>query len=57
MYEFLCNEIFPGGGGGGLPYEMDGDARRLARGVNFGFWSRLGCSGQNVINFSRQDLV
>ena len=21
------------------------------RGVNFGFWSRLGCSGQNVINF------
>ena len=21
------------------------------RGVNFGFWSRLGCSGQNVIIF------
>jgi len=27
------------------------------RGVNFGFWSRLGCSGQNVIIFSRQGLV
>jgi len=26
------------------------------RGVNFGFWSRLGCSGQNVITFSRQGL-
>jgi len=27
------------------------------RGVNFGFWSCLGCSGQNVIIFSRQGLV
>ena len=27
------------------------------RGVNFGFWSRLGCSGQNAIIFSRDDLV
>ena len=27
------------------------------RGGNFGFWSRLGCSGQNVIIFSRQGLV
>ena len=27
------------------------------RGENFGFWSRLGCSGQNVIIFSRQGLV
>ena len=24
------------------------------RGVNFGFWSRLGCSGQNTIIFSRK---
>ena len=23
------------------------------RGVNFGFWSHLGCSGQNAIIFSR----
>ena len=24
------------------------------RGVNFGFWSNLGCSGQNGIVFSRE---
>ena len=27
------------------------------RGVNFGFWSHLGCSGQNATIFSRQGLV
>ena len=27
------------------------------RGVNFGFWSHLGCSGQNAIIFSRDGLV
>ena len=27
------------------------------RGVNFGFWSHLGCSGQNAIMFSREGLV
>ena len=27
------------------------------RGVNFGFWSRLGCSGQNANILSRQGLV
>ena len=27
------------------------------RGVNFGFWSHLGCSGQNAIIFSHQGLV
>ena len=26
-------------------------------GVNFGFWSHLGCSGQNAIVFSREGLV
>ena len=26
------------------------------RGVNFRFWSRLGCSGQNTIIFSRKGL-
>ena len=29
----------------------------LFRGVNFGFWSHLGCSGQNAIIFSREGLV
>ena len=44
-----CNR----GGGGGTPYERGGDARRLLnRGVNFRFWSRLGCSGQNTIIFN-----
>ena len=27
------------------------------RGVNFGFWSHLGCSGQNANIFSREGLV
>ena len=27
------------------------------RGINFGFWSHLGCSGQNAIIFSRDGLV
>ena len=27
------------------------------RGVNFGFWSRLRCSGQNVLIFSCQGLI
>ena len=27
------------------------------RGVNFGFWSQLGCSGQNAIIFSGEGLV
>ena len=27
------------------------------RGVNFGFWSHLGCSGQNAVIFSREGLV
>ena len=27
------------------------------RGVNFGFWFHLGCSGQNAIIFSREGHV
>ena len=27
------------------------------RGVNFGFWSHLGCSGQNAIMLRREGLV
>ena len=52
------------GGGGGLgtgagDSHMSG-AGMLAvslRGVNFGFWSHLGCSGQNAIIFSSEGLV
>ena len=60
----------PGGGGGGGGGEGGGGRRRRdfhmkgtgmlvvsLRGVNFGFWSRLGCFRQNVTSFSRQGLV
>ena len=43
----------PGGGGGGT----DGMVVVSLRGVNFGFWSRLGCSGQSANILSRQGLV
>ena len=48
-----------GGGGGGGDSDMKWTGMFVVslRGVNFGFWSRLGCSGQNVIIFSRQGLV
>ena len=29
----------------------------LLRGVNLGFWSHLGCSGQNGIRFNREGFV
>ena len=48
----------PGGGGGGDSH-MKGAVMLVVslRGVNFGFWSHLGCSGQNAIIFSREGLV
>jgi len=45
------------GGGGDSDMKWTGMLDPSLRGVNFGFWSRLGCSGQNVILFSRQGLV
>ena len=46
--------LFPRGGGGGTPH-MKGVGMLVVslRGVNFGFWSHLGYSGQNAIIFSR----
>ena len=43
--------------GGGTPH-MKGLGMFVVslRGVNFGFWSHLGCSGQNTIIFSRLGL-
>ena len=39
--------------GGGTPHIKGvGMLVVLIRGVNFGFWSHLGCSGQNAIIFS-----
>ena len=48
-----------GGVGGGGDSHMKGTGMLVVslRGVNFGFWSRLGCSGQNVIIFSRRGLI
>ena len=45
-------------GGGGNPH-MKGVVMLVVslRGVNFGFWSHLGCSGPNAIIFSREGLV
>ena len=48
------------GGGGNSVYGRGGDARRLVvslRGVNFGVWSRFGCSWQNTIIFSCKGLL
>ena len=42
---------------GDSAHEMVGMLVVSLRGVNFGFWSHLGCSGQNAIIFSREGLV
>ena len=45
-------------GGGGTPHmKVVGMLVVSLGGVNFGFWSHLGCSGQNAIIFSREGLV
>ena len=45
-----CQPLRQGGGGrrGDFHMEQTGMLVVLLRGVNFGFWSRLGCSGQSV---------
>ena len=43
--------------GGDSAYERGGMLVVSLRGVNFGFWFHLGCSGQNAIIFSREGLV
>ena len=45
-------DLLPGRGGGGGGHSHMKGAEKLVvslRGVNFGFWSLLGCSGQNAI--------
>ena len=46
-----------GGGGGGSHMKQTGMLVVSLRGVNFGFWSRLGSSGQSTNILSRQGLV
>ena len=53
-YELIAQGV------GDSAYERGGRVGMLVvslRGVNFGFWSHLGCSGQNAIIFSREGLV
>ena len=46
-----------GGGDGDSHMKQTGMLVVSLRGVNFGFWSRLGCSGQSANILSRQGLV
>ena len=48
-------EISPGGGDSHM--KPTGMLVVSLRGVNFGFWSHLGCSGQSANILSRQGLV
>ena len=50
--------ITPGGGGWGTSH-MKGAGMLVVslRGVNFGFWSHLGCSGQKSIILRHEGLV
>ena len=45
------------GGGGGTHKNRGGMLVVSLRGVNFGFWSHLGCSGQNAIIYSCEGLL
>ena len=56
---FNIDDSNPGrrGGGGGPHIKGVGMLVVSLRGINFGFWSHLGCSGQNAIIFSREGLV
>ena len=59
--ENLCKNLaplnLPPGGGGTLCMKGVGMLIVSLRGENFGFWSRLGCSGQNTIIFSHKGLL
>ena len=45
------------GEGGGLPYEKDGDARRLSLSVNCRFWFQLWCLWWKVTIFAHLGIV
>ena len=47
----------PPGGGRNSHMKQTGMLVVSLRGVNFGFWSRLGCPGQSANILSRQGLV
>ena len=49
--------VTPGGGGGHSHMKQTGMLVVSLRGVNFGFWSCLGCSGQSANILCRQGLA
>ena len=54
----MCLELAATPGGGGDSHmKQTGMLVVSLRGVNFGFWSRLGCSGQSANILSRRGLV
>ena len=55
--KFRLASVCPGGGGGDSYMKQTGMLIVSLRGVNFRFWSRLGCSGQSANILSRQGLV
>ena len=58
-YVGMCRPIWERFCPGGWTPHMKGVGMLVVsvRGVNFGFWFHLGCSGQNAIIFSREGLV
>ena len=56
LESFLQSDIKTPGGRGN-PHMKGGMLVVSLKGVNFGFWSHLGCSEQNVIIFSHEGLV
>ena len=58
MGKFIHFQLRVKNTGGGTPrMKVVGMLVVLLRGINFGFWSHLGCSGQNAIIFSCEGLV
>ena len=57
LYIVQYRSLKPGGGGGSLHMKGMGMLVVSLRGINLGFWSHLGRSGQNAIIFSREGLV
>ena len=50
-------EILSQGGGGDSHMKQTGMLVVSLRGINFGFWSRLGCSAQSANILSCQSLI
>ena len=55
MFDVLSG--IPGRGAGDSYIKRGGMLVVSLRGVNFGIWSHLGCSGQNAIICSRHGLL